>query len=203
MTKTIKMIILAFAMIFTAFIGINVNAAANNTVRDEAAIEEGTPLEEGTPGTDEILKEEETNFMDELNITLATIFAWIGGLGGGSAVLLFILRFIKDKHIMSSIREDIAAMKAKNDEVADGNANQSETAAMLEKVVLVLIENSNTDAATKAQIMKELEDKSINIKDAIKTSKARVTKQVESNAAKVTEITNKAETWLQRLAKED
>lgn len=197
MTKTIKMIILAFAMIFTAFIGINVNAAANNTVRDEATIEEETP------GTDEILEEEERDFMDELNITLATIFAWIGGLGGGSAVLLFILRFIKDKHVMSSIREDIASMKAKNDEVADGNANQSETVAMLEKAVLVLIENSNTDAATKAQVMKELEDKSINIKDVIKTSKARVTKQVESNAAKVTEITNKAETWLQRLAKED
>lgn len=197
MTKTIKMIILAFAMIFTAFIGINVNAAANNTVRDEATIEEETP------GTDEILEEEERDFMDELNITLATIFAWIGGLGGGSAVLLFILRFIKDKHVMSSIREDIASMKAKNDEVADGNANQSETVAMLEKAILVLIENSNTDAATKAQVMKELEDKSINIKDVIKTSKARVTKQVESNAAKVTEITNKAETWLQRLAKED
>lgn len=69
MTKTIKMIILAFAMIFTAFIGINVNAAANNTVRDEATIEEETP------GTDEILEEEERDFMDELNITLATIFA--------------------------------------------------------------------------------------------------------------------------------
>jgi hypothetical protein len=155
--------------------------------------------EENIAPDDEIQEAEVNEFLDELTMTLSQIFAWVGGMAGLGAVLAFVLRFIKDRAIMASIRAQIESLSNKGQAGADQIEKFSKLIESydkreqaLEKAIVSLITLSATDPEIKNEIIKIIQNDTQSIEKTVElgleaVKKEKITKtQLKNNIEKET-----------------
>ena len=178
---------------------------------------EGDPTEE--PTTEEVvevdedeltLEEEEALFREELNATLAAIFAWIGGFSGLAALAAFALRYIRERSLLKSIRDEIAKARKSGDDSAlavnklvEVVEAYSEREQAMEKAVIGLIQVSNLHPEAKRQIIEGLQNDSITVQEVLETGLVQVDAEIEQNAQMKAEIKHTTASLLSKLAEKD
>lgn len=202
-----KKFLLVFAMIFAGFTLLTAPLYAA----------EGDPVEE--PITEEVvevvedeltLEEEEALFQAELNATLAAIFAWIGGFSGLAALAAFALRFIRERNLLKSIRDEVAKAKESGDSSAMAVNNLVQVVQAysireqaMEKMIVGLIQVSDLHPEAKRQIIEGLQDDSITVQDVFAAGLVQVDVQVQENEQLKSEIKQTTASLLSKLAEKD
>lgn len=175
---------------------------------------EGDPIEE--PITEEVieeeltLEEEEALFQAELSETIAEVFAWIGGFSGLGALLLFALRFIRERGVLKAIRDEVKTAKESGDssavavnklvEVVEAYSKREQA---MEKMVIGLIQVSNLNPEAKRQIIEGLENDSITVQEVFAAGLVHVDAEIEQNAQMEAEIKQTTASLLSKLAEKD
>ncbi len=175
---------------------------------------EGDPVEE--PITQEIvedeptLEEEEALFQAELSETIAEVFAWIGGFSGLGALLLFALRFIRERKLLKIIRDEVTKAKESGDSSAlavnkliEVIQTYSKREQAMEKMVIGLIQVSNLHPEAKRQIIEGLQNDSITVQDVFAAGLIQVDAEIQQNAQIKTEIKQTTASLLSKLAEKD
>ena len=175
---------------------------------------EGDSAEE--PITEEVvedeltLEEEEALFQAELSETIAEVFAWIGGFSGLGALLLFALRFIRERGVLKAIRDEVKTAKESGDssavavnklvEVVEAYSKREQA---MEKMVIGLIQVSNLHPEAKRQIIEGLENDSITVLEVLAAGLVHVDAEIEQNAQMEAEIKQTTASLLSKLAEKD
>lgn len=202
-----KKFLLVFTMIFAGFalLAAPIYAAEGEPV-DEPIIEEVVEVVE-----DELtLEEEEELFREELSATLAAIFAWIGGFSGLAALAAFALRYIRERNLLKSIRDEIAKAKESGDdsavavnklvEVVEAYSKREQA---MEKMIVGLIQVSDLHPEAKRQIIEGLQDDSITVQEVFAAGLVQVDAEIEQNAQMKAEIKQTTASLLSKLAEKD
>lgn len=175
---------------------------------------ESDPVEEliteEVVGEELTLEEEEALFQAELSETIAEIFAWIGGFSGLGALLLFALRFIRERGVLKAIRDEVKTAKESGDSSAvavnklvDVVEAYSKREQAMEKMVIGLIQVSNLHPEAKRQIIEGLENDSITVKEVFAAGLVHVDAEIEQNAQMEAEIKQTTASLLSKLAEKD
>lgn len=175
---------------------------------------EGDPVEE--PITEEAvedeptLEEEEALFQAELSATVAEVFGWIGGFSGLGALLLFALRFIRERGVLKAIRDEVKKAKESGDSSAlavnklvEVVQTYSKREQAIEKMVIGLIQVSNLHPEAKRQIIEGLQNDSITVQDVFAAGLIQVDAEVQQNEQLKTEIKQTTASLLSKLAEKD
>lgn len=157
-----------------------------------------------------ILEEEEELFQAELSATIAEVFAWIGGFSGLGALLLFALRFIRERTVLRAIRDEVKTAKESGDSSAAAvnklvevvEAYGKHEQAMV-KMIVGLIQVSDLHPEAKRQIIEGLQDDSITVREVFEAGLVHVDIEIEQNAQMKTEIKQTTESLLSKLAEKD
>lgn len=173
---------------------------------EEEPVEE-EPVEEESGLT---LEEEEALFQAELSETLAEIFAWIGGFSGLGALLLFILRFIRERGLLKAIRDEVKSSRESGDSstlavnrLVEVVQTYSQREQAIEKMVIGLIQVSDLNPEAKRQIIEGLQNDSITVQDVFAAGLVQVDAQIEESAQIKTEIKQTTASLLSKLAEKD
>jgi len=175
---------------------------------------EGDPVE--APITEEevedepTLEEEEALFQAELSETIAEVFAWIGGFSGLGAVLLFVLRFIRERGVLKAIRDEVkTAKEAGNSSALAVNKlveviqTYSKREQAMEKMVIGLVQVSNLHPEAKRQIIEGLQNDSISVQDVFAAGLIQVDAEIQQNEQLKSEIKQTTASLLSKLAEKD
>lgn len=174
---------------------------------DELPIED--PVEEVVED-EVIVEDEEEVFLAELNETLAVVFSWIGGFSGLGALLLFALRFIRERGVLKLIREEVEYIKEQTDGMREETANLVESNnaragndEALEKAFIGLIEHTNLDAKTKKEVIAALRDDTVEVSKIASEGLERVVKAEAAKKSREDDITRETNTLLEKLAEQE
>lgn len=201
MKKLFLLLGLLFVASFAVF-GVSIHASEPEVegpeteeviVIEDEAIGDEVILDEDAP----VLEEETGIFLNELNLTLASIFAWIGGISGLGAVFAFALRFIKDRQVMKEIRDKFDALTASDatgNEALELSLKRNES---LEKAIVSLVNISNADPEIKKAALE-----SLSTSELISASLAHLTEKAIKNEKVKVAIAEETESLLKKLAKE-
>lgn len=207
-----KKFLLVFAMIFAGFALFTAPLyAAEGDPVDEPIIEEVVDDELTLEEDDELtLEEEEALFQAELNATLAAVFAWIGGFSGLAALAAFALRFIRERGLLKSIRDEIAKAKESGDNSAMAVNNLVEVVQAysareqaMEKMVVGLIQVSDLHPEAKRQVIEGLQNDSITVQEVFAAGLVQVDAEVQQNEQLKSEIKQTTASLLSKLAEKD
>lgn len=176
----------------------------------EEPVEDPIVVEEPIIVEDPVLDEEISEFLNELNLTLSTIFAWVGGFSGLGALLLFGLRFIKDRALLSKVRGEIAALELQSREggatlnrLVEALLNSEQREMKLEKQIIGLVQVSNVSPQAKKEIIEGLQNDTLQAKDLIDRGLLRVANEAQEAKMNEKTIDMKTESLLQKLAKKE
>ena len=185
-------------------------------ITEEEDEKEPITEDEKEPITDEedekepTLEEEEELFQAELSATIAEIFAWIGGFSGLGALLLFVLRFIRERGLLKAIRDEVKSARESGDSstlavnrLVEVVQTYSKREQAIEKMVIGLIQVSDLHPEAKRQIIEGLQNDSITVQDVFAAGLIQVEAQVEQNAQIKTEIKQTTASLLSKLAEKD
>lgn len=202
MKKIIALVGLLFAGFALGFTPIK--AADELPIEGEVIVVEDETVE-GEP----ILEDEEV-FLAELNETLAVVFAWVGGFSGLGALLLFALRFIRERGVLKLIREEVEYIKEQTDGMREETTNLVESSnaragndEALEKAFIGLIEHTNLDAKTKKEVIAALRDDTVKISKIASEGLERVVKAEAAKKSEEDNITRVTDTLLRKLAEQE
>lgn len=174
---------------------------------------EGDPVEE--PITEEVedeltLEEEEALFQAELSATIAEIFSWVGGFSGLGALLLFVLRFIRERGVLKAIRDEVKKAKESGDSSAlavnklvEVVQTYSKREQAIEKMIIGLIQVSNLHPEAKRQIIEGLQNDSITVQDVFAAGLIQVDAEIQQNEQLKSEIKQTTASLLSKLAEKD
>jgi hypothetical protein len=175
---------------------------------------ETDPIEE--PITEEVvedeltLEEEEALFQAELSATIAEVFAWIGGFSGLGALLLFALRFIRERGVLKAIRDEVKSARESGDsstlavnKLVEVVQTYSKREQAMEKMVIGLIQVSDLHPEAKRQIIEGLQNDSITVQDVFAAGLIQANAEIQQNAQIKTEIKQTTASLLSKLAEKD
>ena len=157
-----------------------------------------------------VYEEEAAQFTEDLNETLASVFAWVGGFSGLAAIAAFVMRYIRERNVMLSIKskiDDLGNQSNTNTQTVSslvGVVNQySSKEAMLEKMVISLISVSNLNPESKKALIEGLQNDTIQAADLIEIGLEQVAAEVQINQEIKEEINKNTTSLLKKLTEKD
>ncbi len=163
------------------------------------------------PETEEVIDydEEVAQITADINEILAQVFTYIGGFAGISALLAFALRYIKDKGVMSKLKEEIAEVLTSNNASVETINNLMSTIQgyitrqdAFEKGIIQLISMSNLEPAMKEQVISGLNNDTISVQDVFDAGILQVQAEVAERAETEAQVKAASASLLEQLNKE-
>ena len=146
----------------------------------------------------------------DMNEIIAQVFTYIGGFAGISAVLAFVFKFIRDRGIMSKLKEEVAEILTGSTDVVTSMNSLIETVksytdrnAVLEKSVIHLITISNLDASLKEQVITGLNNDTIQVQDVLNAGLLQIQQEVAERVNVQAQVDAAATSLLEQLSKDE